>query len=124
MEKICEICGIKFSSNRSDACRKIIESVKLASNENVIIISDAKKSYPNIIKSVIPSANIQQFKAKDNKEFDSLFQINHVSAKIRADLSRMRRRTWACTKKWENLQRHLLIYIAWNNKYELKLNWV
>lgn len=30
----------------------------------------------------------------------------------------------ACTKKWENLQRHLLIYIAWNNKYELNLNWV
>lgn len=113
-----------IEDTRSDACRKIIESVKLASNENVIIISDAKKSYPNIIKSVIPSANIQQFKAKDNKEFDSLFQINHVSAKIRADLSRMRRRTWACTKKWENLQRHLLIYIAWNNKYELKLNWV
>jgi hypothetical protein len=37
---------------------------------------------------------------------------------IRADLSRMARRTWSTTKRAERLQDHLDIYIAFNNGYE------
>jgi hypothetical protein len=53
------------------------------------------------------------------KGFDEMFRLNHTCAKIRADLSRMRRKTWACTKKLFYLNHHLMLYVGWNNEYEL-----
>ena len=100
-----------------------MKSVKLVAMKGVTIASDAKKSYPNIIKNIIPHAIVAQYVSRKSMDKnDPLFRLNHTAAKLRADLSRMRRRTWACTKKWENLQKHLYIYIAWNNKYKLDWN--
>ena len=110
--------------NRSLACSKVIEEVKKISPQIHSITSDAKKSYPSIFKKNLPDAEIFIYKSRKTKkgEFNPLFQLNHAAAKIRSDLSIMRRRTWACTKKISNLQRHLDIYIAWNNGYSLNLN--
>jgi hypothetical protein len=109
--------------NRQIINKEVMETKKLVSKKNITVASDAKKSYPNIIKSIMPHADVIQFSSrKAMSKSDPLFRLNHTAAKIRADLSRMRRRTWACTKKWENLQKHLYIYIAWNNGYNLNLN--
>ena len=104
--------------NRAEISKKVFETVKTIAKTDITIACDKKTTYPNIIKSVLPNARIQTHKRGiGKKEFDPIFKLNHIAAKIRADLSRMRRRTWAITKKWENLQKHLYIYIAWNNKY-------
>jgi len=114
--------NIKYwnEDNRKEITKNVFKVVKVISKENITIASDMKKSYPNIIKSIIPNAEIKVHKRRvEKKEFDPMFRLNHIAAKIRADLSRMRRRTWAITKKWQNLQKHLYIYIAWNNGYEM-----
>lgn len=110
------------NDTRESVCKNVIETVNLVSGTEITIGSDEKKSYPNIVRSIIPTAKVVTSKRKKTEKFDPLFMLNHVAAKIRSDLSRMRRRTWATTKKWENLQRHLDIYIAWNNGYVLELN--
>lgn len=48
---------------------------------------------------------------------DPLFRLNHVCAKIRADVACMARDTWTTTKSIRHLQGRLDIYIAWNNGY-------
>lgn len=100
------------------ACISVMETVKLcARDENTITIaSDKKVVYPNIIRSVIPNA---QLKAYSRLDPNGLWRLNHIAAKIRADISRMARRTWSTTKKKERLQDHLLIYTAWNNGYKI-----
>jgi transposase-like protein len=123
--KLATISANKYpewnTDNRKEASLRVIHTIKKMSCEDVVVISDGKKVYPDIIHAVLPMAQVVQH-VKKKAKYDPLFTINHTSAKIRADLSRMRRRTWATTKKWQNLQRHLLIYIAWNNGYALKLN--
>ena len=109
--------------NREECCKEVMQAVRKVAKPDITIASDAKKAYPNIIKSVLPNAKIEQYPSRAKaREFDPLFMLNHTAARIRADLSRMRRRTWACTKKWENLLSHLYIYIAWNNGYKISWN--
>ncbi len=104
--------------NREEISKNVFKTVETIAKSEITIACDKKPSYPNIIKSVLPTAKIQTHKRGIEKtEFDPIFKLNHIAAKIRADLSRMRRRTWSITKKWKNLQKHLYIYIAWNNKY-------
>lgn len=53
------------------------------------------------------------------KAFDPLFRLNHTAAKLRADISRLSRRTWSASKNATGLQNHLMLYIAYNNGYKL-----
>ena len=111
---------------RAIACKSVLESVKKVAKDYITIASDSKRAYITLVKDVFPDSNqIDHSKHKSRKVShgpDPLFRLNHTAAKLRADMSRMRRRSWACTKKKENLQRHLDIYLAWNNKYDLALN--
>ena len=113
---------IILGGDLDDPGKNVIETVKKISSNKFIICSDEKKPYPNIIKGIIPTADVKTNKREKTEKFDPLFKLNHTAAKIRADLSRMRRRTWATTKLAKNLQRHLDIYVAWNNGYHLNLN--
>ena len=40
-----------------------------------------------------------------------------ICAKLRADLSRLARKTWSASKKAACLQDHLDLYVAFNNGY-------
>jgi hypothetical protein len=46
---------------------------------------------------------------------DPLFAINHTCAILRANINRLIRKTWCTTKKKDNLQRHLDLFIAYFN---------
>ena len=50
---------------------------------------------------------------------DPLFYINHSCAMLRDNLKRLSRRTWCTTKKLEQLQKHLDIYLWFHNEYIL-----
>ena len=106
--------------NRREMCGRVIYTLSKIAKQGITIASDEKKAYPNIIHRFIPNAKIETYKSRAVKDgFNPLFKLNHAAAKIRADLSRMRRRTWAITKCWKQLQKHLYIYVAWNNGYVL-----
>jgi len=128
LKNLLSISQLKYNwnvDNRGAKCKKVLETIKSVSKDHLTIASDSKKAYISLIKNNLPNAIHTRYlsrKSKNKKERDPLFKLNHVCAKIRADLSRMRRRTWAITKKWENLQKHLYIYIAWCNHYHLDLN--
>jgi len=47
--------------------------------------------------------------------FDPIFSINHTFAMMRANISRLIRKTWNTTKKVEGLIDHLNIYVWMHN---------
>jgi transposase-like protein len=107
----------------------IISIEKCARDPRLLtILSDKTKNYFTTIKTYLPQAVYAQHSGRipsyiphaNRKQFPNpLFMINHICAKIRADLSRMRRRTWITTKKRDYLQAHLDLYIAWHNGYKI-----
>lgn len=48
--------------------------------------------------------------------FDPLFSLNHTAAMLRANISRLFRKTWNTTKKADALADHLWIYTDFHNK--------
>jgi len=88
------------------------------------ILSDAKSSYRKFAQSFFPEAKYEiHSRAKKErhrerlheklvkKAFDPLFQLNQRCAKLRSDIKRLTRRSWCTTKKPENLQAHLDLYV-------------
>jgi IS1 family transposase len=53
-------------------------------------------------------------------ERDPLFAINLTFAKMRNDLARLGRKTWTTSKSLQGLERHLWLWVAWTNGYDLK----
>lgn len=98
-----------------------------------IIKSDSKPSYEKLIKAYFPEIQHLKYVAKEHKEkrrelkytnlekkiFDPLFAINQRMAKFRDHIKRLTRRSWCTTKLKENLEKHIYLYIADNNGYQL-----
>lgn len=91
----------------------------LRPNETPTFICDGLLAYRGEIRAVIGLDTVVESTVRDGDPHDPLFRLNHVCAKIRADLACMARDTWTTTKKVECLQDRLDIYVAWNNKYEI-----
>ncbi len=115
--------------NRNVAREGVLRLLNQCSREWLVVVTDKKTDYPEILKKCLPHAEIQQVKrverlstkvsANRRNENDALFTLNYTCAKIRHDLSRMARKVWVTTKKAERLQAHLHLYIAFNNGYRL-----
>lgn len=106
--------------NNAKATRKLaLTEVKrfLRPNETPTFICDGLTAYRGEIRSVIGLDTAVENHVRDGDPHDPLFRLNHVCAKIRADLACMARDTWTTTKKVECLQDRLDIYVAWNNGY-------
>ena len=112
-----------FTDTRHVACTQVAQSIlKCSGGWDVKVISDSKRAYPNLLKidKRITVEQVLSPKGKTRKgELNPMFWLNHICARIRLDLSRMGRKTWATTKKMDALQTHLDLYIAWHNKYDL-----
>lgn len=106
---------------RRDACRSVLRRVERLRRGGVLVRCDAKPQYPALIRGHVKGARIEICRRSpefpESKRFTGY--LNHAAAKLRADLARLRRRTWACTRKWQNLQRHLYLYMAWSNGYRM-----
>ncbi len=116
------------------ACESVMTIVRKCLKPGGTIATDGSRMYGRAIPKAVPGANhkpyIRDKKAKDDPvvniarnrggtKCDPLFMVNHMCAKLRADISRLARRTWATTKKLERLQDHLLIYVAFQNDYRI-----
>ncbi len=118
-----------------EAVLRALSSIKIhCESKNIAnpsLITDAKSTYPRLIKGVLPDAlhtavkvekiSMAQrlFRKGRRNEKDPLFVLNFTAAKIRHDLSRMARKVWVTTKKSSFLQAHLNLYLAYVNGYEV-----
>jgi len=50
-------------------------------------------------------------------KFDPLFSLNHTCAMLRANMSRLFRRTWNTTKNKQGLIDHLTLYVSFHNRF-------
>jgi len=78
-----------------------------------LISCDHAKINISKVKEILPQHKLKTHQGTSKE----LWRVNYTCLKLRQDISRLRRSTLATTKKKENLQRHLDLYIAYNNKY-------
>ena len=89
--------------------------------------TDLNTNYPKWITAVVPHAKLERVKGKTKKQpagtpkdYDELFAINNTFARMRHDMNRLARKTWSTSKAIHGLEKHLWLYVAWNNKYPVK----
>lgn len=89
--------------------------------------TDSNTNYAKWIAAVVPHAKLEQIKGKSKKQpagtpkgYDELFATNNTFARMRHDMNRLARKTWSTSKAIHGLEKHLWLYLAWNNKYKLK----
>jgi len=71
------------------------------------------------VKKALPNVQHVAHKASKGPGYNPLFAIDHAFAKMRNDLARLSRETWTTTKTIEALERHLWLWVAWTNGYQL-----
>lgn len=110
---------------RSEKLHEIFCSIKSKLNLSPKIIkSDANPSYQKIVRMHFPEVQYEQYNQSKKKRhqdrlherlskkyFDPLFAVNHKCALLRSHIKRLTRRSWCTTKKPENLQLHLDLFV-------------
>lgn len=116
-----------FREDTRDAAREdVFKSIQMVRLPDTRIVTDKNPSYITPAARFLPDCKLIQLKRiprtiqdKRRNAEDDMWRINHTCAKLRHDLVRLGRRTWATTKRMWALQAHLELYIAYNNGYEL-----
>ena len=98
--------------------------------KGAIIRSDSNPYYVKDIKTYFPKAHHVQILGErgavtgqgelKKTGFDPIFSLNHTCAMLRANISRLIRKTWNTTKKKERLEDHIAVYAVYHNAH-LKL---
>ena len=118
------------ADERSLGRQKLFTELKEITREDVSILSDMNPHYPADIKKYFPEGThtttrgrrgcvVGQGELKSGG-WDPLFSLNHTCAMLRANMSRLFRRTWNTTKLKERLEAHLWIYVLYHNRYVIK----
>ena len=115
-----------FNKQRQACLEALTEAAQFRKEGQILIETDRLSSYKNLINEAFQDnyKHVGKSREEDAEDaaiknpHDPLAQINFICAKLRADLSRLARRTWTTTKKAENLQAHLDLYIAFHNGYK------
>lgn len=115
----------KLPDEREQIMHESFKDLKLKLlNKPVKVLSDEKPSYRKFVKEYFPEALYETHSRIDKdlhrdrlhekihkKPFDPLFQLNQRCALLRSQIKRLTRRSWCTTKKLENLQGHLDLFI-------------
>jgi transposase-like protein len=112
-------------NQRPSGLRKLLESMRGCLGESVSFRTDEDPLYSTVIKRSFPKAMHHRHPGGrgcvtgqgelKKLRFDPLFSLNHTCAMLRANISRLFRRTWCTTKKKERLAQHLSIYRGFHN---------
>jgi len=115
----------KRSDDRLKGMRQLFYDLSQQLSSNINISSDECSFYKGVVKKYFPAANYNQYLGKKGcvsgqgelkkTAFDPIFSINHTFAMMRANISRLIRKTWNTTKKVESLIDHLNIYVWMHN---------
>jgi transposase-like protein len=98
------------------ACLAALTQAALAAKPGITVMFDGAPTYPGLVAKAMPGAHSKVAEYSEDG-FDPLYRINHLCAKIRADVATMARRTWSTTKSRSSLQDRLDIFVAVNNGY-------
>lgn len=128
--RLAKISRQKYGE-RKDERQSVVEStlnyVKAKLKTNPIVIkSDASPIYRSIVSRVFPQSFYEQHsrageleklrskihESNHKRRFDPLFDVNHACALLRSQIKRLTRRSWCTTKKIENLQLHLDLFVV------------
>ena len=112
--------------HRKKGWSHVLSNVSSTSTPGVKITSDSHLSYPSMIRRHVPGAVhirvesrracvVGQGELKEGGH-DPLFSFNHTAAMLRANISRLVRKTWCTTKKPERLKMHIAVYAMWHNE--------
>jgi hypothetical protein len=118
------------SDDRSIGRKNLFQRIQNFVSEEGIIATDMNPQYPNDIKNFWPKRThivhrsrkacvVGQGELKSGG-FDPLFSFNHTAAMIRANVSRLFRKTWNTTKDPERLNLHLAMYALFHNRYVIQ----
>ena len=126
--RLAEFSVKKYGRRKDERAAKlheVFEALKpKLSHLPIIIKSDANPSYLKIVTKYFPGITYLQYNQAEKKRrldrlhekltkkrFDPLFAVNHKCALLRSHIKRLTRRSWCTTKKPENLQLHLDLFI-------------
>ena len=106
---------------RRAAALSVFREVAMVAKPKLTVATDKKAAYKKHIKTILPEAAHQVYPSRKGPtgSRDPLFKLNHICAKLRADLARLARKTWSASKKAACLQDHLDLYVAFNNNYAI-----
>lgn len=121
--------GYRKSTHQA-GLKKLFKKIYPVINQTAEIRSDEHSLYPILINRYFSKANYIRTKGEKScvagqgelkrVHRDPLFVINHTCAMFRANINRLIRRTWCSTKKPDNLQKHIEIFIYYYNCIYLK----
>jgi transposase-like protein len=129
---LAKISRLKYGFRQDESfvtCHKaLLSAATIIQGQPLKVRTDKKPSYKGLLTSIFPTSIHEAFDRKideepflkyNKKRFDPLFPLNQRCAKLRSDIKRLTRRSWCTTKKVENLQRHLDLYMAYNNGWQI-----
>ena len=119
----------KRKDERMEAARYVLRRVALVAKPSLTIVTDQKPAYRGVIKQRFPKAAHAVHKSRKAQTMptlnskglprDPMFALNHICARLRADLTRLHRRTWSASKRARYLQYALDLWVAYHNGYPL-----
>lgn len=117
--------GIQFNrwvvNERPQVVPRVLATVAPCLKPGAALATDGDGSYPKWVGRALPGVRHKRQKTPiGNTDYDPLFAVNVLFAKMRNDLARLGRKTWTTTKTMEGLENHLWLYVAWVNKYPLR----
>ncbi len=125
---LAAISRAKYGIRKNNRMEIIQETLTQAAfrtkNTAALIESDAAATYRGSIQKTLGNIMYQRHQRKKNpkvrellfnntekRQFDPLFAVNHQCARLRSQIKRLARRSWCTTKKVENLQAHLDLFL-------------
>jgi len=130
--RLAEFSRKKYGQRKNERAEKLNEAFKEVKSRLVSpvdeIRSDAHPAYKKFVKEYFPNTPYLQFSARAQKKkyqermhennhknkYDPLFWVNHMSGRLRDRNKRLVRRSWCTTKKIENLQLSLDLFVLNN----------
>jgi hypothetical protein len=112
-------------NQRPRGLQKLFDEIRGCLDESVAFRSDEDPLYSSVLKRNFRNATHHRHAGGrgcvtgqgelKKLRFDPLFSLNHTCAMLRANISRLFRRTWCTTKKKERLAQHIAVYMDFHN---------
>jgi transposase-like protein len=124
-ERLVELEGRRRSGS-TEAVAKCFANVAplLTPGSSGMLRTDQKQTYVRLKKKLLPKELLHvRISSEEPRGLDNpLFRINRTLAMMRDGVSRLVRRTWAASKKREQLEKHLWVWIVFRNYVRRRIN--
>jgi transposase-like protein/IS1 family transposase len=126
--RLTSVAFKKYGKRKNESYKnrkKLFKELKSVVSSEALFKTDMHKDYKRLIKNHFPKAEHRAYKSVRSSltgqgelkrtQFDPIFSVNHVFAMLRDNIKRLSRKTWCTTKKLEELDKHVRIYVDFHN---------